>query len=89
MPKNKLKKEIQELKEEAKKIEKKSELKTIHLDGIIQDVELKIIESEEIQPETKSIVAAIEKTIEKYEVEHPKITKILNRIMNILSNMGI
>ncbi len=89
MPKNELKKEIQGLKEETDKLENNSELKTIHLDGIIQDVELKIIESDEINPETKSIVTAIEETIEKYEVEHPKITKILNRIMNILSNMGI
>ena len=26
---------------------------------------------------------------EKFEVEHPKITQVLNRIMNALSNMGI
>jgi ADP-heptose:LPS heptosyltransferase len=89
MPKNELKKQIEELKIEKEKLDENSDLRIIHLKGIIQDVELKIIDSDESQPETKSIIEQIEETVKKYEVEHPKITKILNKMMNILSNMGI
>ncbi len=89
MPKNKLKKEINELKIETEQLKKDDELRTIHLNGIIQDVELKIIDSDEVHPETKSIIAEIEEVINKYEVEYPKVTKVLNRIMNLLSSIGI
>ena len=89
MPINKLKNEIKELKNEAEKLKKYDEFKTIHLDGIIQDVELKIIDSDNVHPETKSMIAEIEEIINKYEVEYPKVTKVLNRIMNLLSSIGI
>jgi hydrogenase maturation factor len=90
MPKNELKKQVEDLKIEAEKIDKNNDFRVIHLDGIIQDVELRIIDEDEIDQEiTVDLISNIKEAIKKYELEHPKTTRVLNRIMNTLSNMGI
>jgi hydrogenase maturation factor len=90
MPKNELKKQVEDLKIETEKIDKNNDFRVIHLDGIIQDVELRIIDEDEIDQEiTVDLISNIKEAIKKYELEHPKTTRVLNRIMNTLSNMGI
>lgn len=89
MPKTELKESIEGLKAEAEKLEPDNEFRTMHLQGIIKDVELRIIDVDSEQETTVTLVADIEKVISEYEVEYPKVTRVLNRIMNLLSNMGI
>lgn len=89
MPKTELKENLNGLKVEVDKLDTQDDPKVIHLNGIIKDVELKIIDSDNTPTEVSTIVSDIEQTIENLEVEYPKITRTLNRIMNILSNIGI
>ena len=45
-------------------------------------------ESEEIQPES-SLVERLEESVEHFEITHPELTLLLDKLLAILSNAGI
>jgi hypothetical protein len=37
----------------------------------------------------KSLLASLEESVQHFEVSHPRLTSLMNRIINALSDMGI
>ena len=58
------------------------------LRGVIAELEGQI-EALDSAQESASMVNNLKRHIEQFEVEHPKVTNILNDVMVTLSNMGI
>ena len=58
------------------------------LRGVIAELEGQI-EALDSAQESASMVDNLKRHIEQFEVEHPKVTNILNDVMVTLSNMGI
>jgi len=73
---------IEELKAEIQKIP--SEEQSAKLNSLVDEVE-RLAETDE----KNSILDSVQQSIESFEVEHPKVTSILNRISDALSRMGI
>ncbi len=40
-------------------------------------------------PENQGLIESLEETISEFEVEHPALTSIINRLLVTLGNMGI
>lgn len=55
------------------------------LAGLVETIEKSAASAEE----RRGLIADIRSAIEHFEVEHPRVTESLNRIMMALSNMGI
>ncbi|GAB6067568.1 hypothetical protein JCM13664_08860 [Methylothermus subterraneus] len=58
------------------------------LEALLERVEQQLSESEE-KPGRHGLLEELEKEIMHFEVEHPRLTAIVNDIMLALSNMGI
>jgi len=77
-----LKKELQELKEELKQIQSSEpSLKKLasDLDGVL----------DETGDVSKALIHSLQNTAEEFEVQHPKLTAIINNVMTSLSGLGI
>ena len=55
---------------------------------LVADIERQLEGSEESEHEPE-LMDRLRRSIEDFEVEHPRLTGVLNRIMVELSNMGI
>ena len=77
-----LQKHIEELKAEIQKIESVEQSTT--LNNLVDEVE-RLAETDESQ----GLLNSLQQSIEHFEVEHPKVTNVLNRISDALSRMGI
>ncbi len=76
---------LSELKEEIEQVVNPATRE--NLESLVEDVEVHLDDT----PETReqSILGSLTSLIEQAEVEHPKVTSILNQMMVSLSNMGI
>ncbi len=82
-----LRKALEALREELGKLQVDSEEKT-HLQGLVGDVERQL-DDPEGAPDLADHIENLPKLIERFEVEHPRLTRTLNEIMITLGNMGI
>ena len=78
---------LNELRTELSELDTDSETSQ-ELQLLINEIEDKIEELEESHHQ-HALTDSVQENIVKFEVEHPKITAILNDIMLKLSNMGI
>ena len=85
---DKLQKTLAELKLELATLGSQDEAAKAHINELIEKLEHHINET----PEPTNRIALQENfasTIERFEAEHPRITLILNQIMNTISGSGI
>lgn len=87
MNKDELHKSLEALQAEIDKLEEGSENKA-RIMTLIKALEAQV-ENPEDQTHKQSILQKIPHMVEQFEAEHPSITTTLNRIMMILSDMGI
>lgn len=83
MPHNQVKKSIEEL---------KSELEHTPVETGLFEETLESAKSgiERLTPESvQDLVQTLHKETEKFEVDHPHITALINNVMTALSNLGI
>lgn len=83
-----LQESLDRLHAEVDKLQAKDELLRQRLDRLISDVERQI-EGPEDDQHAATLIGDLQKQIEQFETEHPRVTGILNHIMVTLSNMGI
>lgn len=62
---------------------------TTRLRALIDEVESQLDALESGEDDDGTLVDGLRTQIEQFEVEHPRVTAILNDIMVTLSNMGI
>ena len=74
----------------------KSEIAALHADdeearerlqSLVDELERRLDEDEAVEDE--ALMDSLRESVERFEVEHPRATGILNNIMVMLSNMGI
>ncbi|MCG8323982.1 MAG: DUF4404 family protein [Thiotrichales bacterium] len=86
MIKEDLHQSLQALQDELDKLEESHEEVRDRATRLIYDIEQQLDDPE---GQGDSPIDRIPKLIEEFEVEHPRITGIMNRIMMALSDMGI
>ena len=86
--KNELQKSLQALQTELDKLEGTDEEIRDRAARLIVDIERQLEHPEDTEHKD-SLLEKIPKLIDQFEVEHPRITGIMNRIMMTLSDMGI
>lgn len=87
MSKEELHHSLKALQQELDKLEESNEEIRDRATRLIVDIENQLDTSN--NDEDDSLIDRIQKLIEQFEVEHPRITGIMNRIMMTLSDMGI
>ncbi len=88
MSKEDLQKSLEALQAELDKLDGPEEEIRDRATRLIDDIERQL-ENPEANQDEDTLVERIQKTLEQFEVEHPRITGIMNRIMMTLSDMGI
>jgi hypothetical protein len=83
--KNQLNEAIQSLREEIKTL-KTDESRKQSLNALADQIESQFDDSD---LKNQGLVESLEAAIGEFEVEHPDLTAIINRILVTLSNMGI
>ncbi len=87
MPQTELRESLEKLRREIERLDPGDRQSKERLNALIVDLELKLS-----QPESQhhdNLIDNVREGIEHFEVEHPRITYILNHIMVTLGNMGI
>jgi len=79
---DKLKKELQELKNELEDL-KSADPKLQKLAGDVDEV---LAQTEDV---SRELYNSLQQTAEEFEVQHPQLTAIINNIMTSLSSLGI
>lgn len=87
MTQNELKNTIAELRAELANLSPRDEAAKNHIEQLIQSLEQHLNEPDDTNRGT--LRENFSSTIERFEAEHPRITLILNQIMNTLSGSGI
>ena len=83
MPHNEVKKSIAELKGELEKTPNETGIFEETLESAKEGIE-------HFTPEAvKDLVQTLQKEADEFEVEHPRITALINNVMTSLSNLGI
>ncbi|MDF7798452.1 DUF4404 family protein [Pontiellaceae bacterium B1224] len=83
MPHNEVKKSIDQLKGELEQTPKETGLFEETLESAKDGIE-------HYTPEAiKDLVQILQKEADEFEVEHPRITSLINNVMTSLSNLGI
>jgi hypothetical protein len=88
MSQEKLKKLIAQLDAELEKTDITDKATRASLSQLMADVKAKLKNPADKESRTQ-MTSDLQGTALKFEVSHPKLTKILNEISNILSNIGI
>jgi len=90
MSREELEESLARLHKEVAKLEEKDGALKERLDGLIHDVERQLHGVEDTDAKNAAgVIDDLQKYIEQFETEHPRVTAILNHIMVTLSNMGI
>jgi hypothetical protein len=83
MPHNKVKKSIEDLKVELEQTPKETGLFEETLEAAKNGIE-------RFTPEAiQDLIQTLQKESDEFEVEHPRITALINNVMTSLSNLGI
>jgi len=88
MPDDKLRSEIEKLRDELRSFAPEDHDSREKLNELLGDLELKL-ERPDDEEHHHSLVRIVKDAIAHFETEHPRATAILNDIMVTLSNMGI
>ena len=88
MSKQKIHECLQGLRTELNHLQSDDQQVQERVNGLIAEVEQQLLEDEH-RPQNPSLMESLNNTIEKYKVEHPGVTGILNQIMMSLGNMGV
>ena len=86
MPEQKINDALGELRREGEQIDNPETKK--RLTSLLENIEQKV-DYAGISDEHETLVEEVKDAITHFEVEHPRITGILNEVMMTLSNMGI
>ncbi len=79
---------LDQLRAEIKKLGKDDKAIRKRMKQLVADLEGKLESSEELGHEPQ-LIEGIRRNVERFEVEHPRLTGVLNQMMVELSNMGI
>jgi len=79
---------LEELRQEIERLDLQDAASKERLSGLVQSIEQRMIPGvvDEDQPD---VIEDVKDAVTQFEVEHPRITGILNDIMMALSNLGI
>lgn len=91
MNQEELKQSIKTLQTELDKLDKldsENDAMRERLRHLIDEIEQQLAHPEN-EDQKDSLIEKLQHSIEQFEVEHPRITGIMNRIMMTLSDMGI
>ncbi len=84
--KNQLNEALQALRDEINNL-KTDESRKQSLNALADQVEQQFDDSS--NSENQGLIESLEETISEFEVEHPALTSIINRLLVTLGNMGI
>ncbi len=88
MSKSELHEPLERLRTEIGKLGDEDEAIRQRMKRLVTDLERRLESSEEAEQEAH-LVDGLRQNVERFEVEHPRLTAVLNQIMVELSNMGI
>jgi seryl-tRNA synthetase len=88
MPENKLRDDIEKLRDEIKVLHPAEDSSKEELENILQEIESDL-NNEDHDKERSELLAGLKESVGHFEAEHPRATAIINDIMVTLSNMGI
>ncbi|MDH3640164.1 MAG: DUF4404 family protein [Gammaproteobacteria bacterium] len=88
MSQEQLRKSLDGLRDELNELGEDSHETRERLSQLIAELEVQIEELGE-SGDTETLVDNLRKRVEYFEVEHPRVTRVVNDIMMTLSNMGI
>jgi uncharacterized protein YukE len=87
MTQEQLQKTLAELRSELARLSPRDEATRNHINGLIESLEQHLNKPDDTK--RGALRENFSSTIERFEAEHPRITLILNQIMNTLSGSGI
>lgn len=79
---------LEQLRAEIKKLGEDDVAIKRRMKRLVADLERKLEASEDSGHEPQ-LIEHLRQNVERFEVEHPRLTGVLNQIMGSLSNMGI
>lgn len=88
MSQEKLRKSLETLRQDIDQLDEKDQALKDRMNKLANDVEHHLAHPED-KDHSKKLLDSIPGLITEFEVEHPDLTKKLNDILVILSNMGI
>ena len=88
MSENKLRDDIEKLRNEIKTLHADEDISKEKLEILLQEIESGL-ETEAQDKERSELLAGLKESVKHFETEHPRATAIINDIMVALSNMGI
>ncbi len=88
MSRDELHETLEGLRAEIKKLGEDDEAIKGRMKQLVGELERKL-DSEEEADDEPQLIESLRENVERFEVEHPRLTAVLNRIMVHLSNMGI
>ena len=88
MPENKLRDDIEKLRNEIKTLHPDEDISKEKLERILQEIESGL-KAEEENKKHSELLSGLKESVEHFETKHPRATAIINDIMVTLSNMGI
>jgi hypothetical protein len=77
---------LERLKSEIERLEGPPAEARAHLEGLVSDIERRLAEEDEAE---HGLLEALREGVERFEVEHPRASAILNDILVKLQSMGI
>ncbi|MDC7227587.1 MAG: DUF4404 family protein [Spirochaetales bacterium] len=86
MDREKLEKHLKELRTEIEDLEFEAPESVERLMALADEIEVSTADDNEIDSD---LLEGIQSNVDHFEVEHPSITALLNRIATLLSDMGI
>ena len=88
MSKNILKKQLADLKSEVNRLKENDKITREKMTGLISEIEHMIANPDDSEHKS-ALIENLKNHIDNFEIKHPDLTGVLNRIMVMLSNMGI
>lgn len=88
MATDKLRLSLDELREQLKLLDRGDSQARARIEGLIADLETEIADTDSSE-RFQAVSQKLPDLVTQFEVEHPRITSILDQIMTTLSNMGI
>lgn len=88
MATDKLRLSLDELRQQLKLLDSGDRQARSRIEGLIYDLETQLEDTESTE-RFQSVQQKLPDLVAQFEVEHPRITSILDQIMTTLSNMGI
>ncbi len=83
-----LKRSLEQLRAEIRKLGDDEEPAKSRMRNLVADLERQLADAGDDEQHSQ-LIEKLRRHIEQFEVEHPRLTGVLNRIMVALSNLGI